>query len=287
MQQDTRDLWAVRGRPALRPAEARALRELIQARRGGRSWGLFARRWQSSGRRGAAAVRAQLGLDRKRPVVLLCTNVVGDSLAIGRQVFTRGMEDWLRETVRRFAAEPGVQLVIRVHPGEMVAVGQPSIEIIRSALGKVPAHIVLVAPDSPLNTYDLMPLARLGLVYTSTVGLEMAMMGIPVVVAGQTHYRGKGFTWDPTSRRAYDAIVGRLIRGRAVRLARPKLARAWRYAYRFFFEYPFPIPWHLVGFWKDESREPVPEIVRAPARARYRRTLDALMGHRIPWERPS
>ncbi|MEX0788946.1 MAG: hypothetical protein WD906_07910 [Anaerolineales bacterium] len=284
MQQDTRELWSARGRAALRPAETRSLRELIQARRGGRPWGLFSRRWQSSGRRGAAAVRAQLGLDRKRPVVLLCTNVVGDSLALGRQVFTRGMEDWLTETVRRFAADPGVQLVIRVHPGEMVAVGQPSVGIVRSALGEVPGHIVLVPPDSPLNTYDLMPLARLGLVYTSTVGLEMAMMGIPVVVAGQTHYRGKGFTWDPTTRRAYHEIVGKLIRGRKVRLARPKIARAWRYAYRFFFEYPFPIPWHLVGFWEDQAREPVTRVVGAPARSQYRRTLDALMGHRIPWK---
>lgn len=283
MRQDTRDLWAARGRAALRPGEARSLRELIQARRGGRSWGLFSRRWQSGGRRGAAAVRARLGLDRKRPVVLLCTNVVGDSLALGRQVFTHGMEDWLTETVQRFAAEPGVQLVIRVHPGEMVAVGQPSVEIVRSALGKVPAHIVLVPPDSPLNTYDLMPLARLGLVYTSTVGLEMAMVGIPVVVAGQTHYRGKGFTWDPSSRRAYHEIVRKLLRGGAVGLARPKIALAWRYAYRFFFEYPFPIPWHLIGFWEDEAREPFPGVMEGPKRGQYRRTLDALIGHRIDW----
>lgn len=110
------------------------------------------------------------------------------------------------------------------------------------------------------------------------------MMGIPVVVAGQTHYRGKGFTWDPTTRRAYHEIVGKLIRGRAARLARPRMDRAWRYAYRFFFEYPFPIPWHLVGFWEDESREPLSAIVAAPSRARYRRTLDALMGRRIAWK---
>ena len=48
-----------------------------------------------------------------------------------------------------------------------------------------------------MNTYDLMDMADLGLVYTTTVGLEMAMRGIPVVVAGKTHYRNRGFTQDP------------------------------------------------------------------------------------------
>jgi len=43
----------------------------------------------------------------------------------------------------------------------------------------------------------LIQAADLGLVYTTTVGLEMAMSGLPVIVVGQTHYRGKGFSIDP------------------------------------------------------------------------------------------
>ena len=34
------------------------------------------------------------------------------------------------------------------------------------------------------------------LCYTTTVGLEAAVRGIPVAVAGETHYRGRGFTSD-------------------------------------------------------------------------------------------
>jgi hypothetical protein len=42
-----------------------------------------------------------------------------------------------------------------------------------------------------------------GIVYNSTVGLEMAYEGIPVIVAGNTHYRGHGITFDPVDRRGY------------------------------------------------------------------------------------
>ena len=54
----------------------------------------------------------------------------------------------------------------------------------------------------PGQHHDLVETAGLGLVYTTTVGLEMAMSGVPVIVIGQTHYRGKGFSLDPDSGRA-------------------------------------------------------------------------------------
>ena len=57
----------------------------------------------------------------------------------------------------------------------------------------------MIAPTEKVNTYDLIAAADVGLVYTTTVGLEMAMCGIPVIVVGDTHYRERGFTNDPPS----------------------------------------------------------------------------------------
>ena len=67
----------------------------------------------------------------------------------------------------------------------------------------MPSNIHLVAAGDPINTYDLVEIADLGLVYTTTVGMEMAMSGVPAIVGGQTHYRGKGFTQDPVSWEEY------------------------------------------------------------------------------------
>ena len=216
MCQDTSRLWQVRGATALDATEKQAIGDLYRARRGGELWANFGRQWQAVPGQGALGAQQSLGLDPARPVALLCTNVVGDSLALGRQVFTTGMADWLAATVRWFSRYPQAQLVVRVHPGELLGAGHPSAEIVRQELPELPLHVTVVGPELPVNTYDLMELAHLGLVYTTTVGMEMAMAGIPVITAGATHYRGRGFTDDPATMPAYLAARNPVVRARAV-----------------------------------------------------------------------
>ena len=140
----------------------------------------------------------RLALDQ-RPIVLLATNVIGDSLTLGRQVFSDSMTEWLERTVHYFATRPDVQLVVRIHPGELITKGPSVADVVHQALPSIPENIHLVPADAKVNTYDLVEIADLGLVYTTTVGMEMAMSGVPVIVVGNTHYRDKGFTLDPTS----------------------------------------------------------------------------------------
>ena len=61
--------------------------------------------------------------------------------------------------------------------------------------------------EDPTSSYVFMDEADLGLVYTSTVGLELAARGVPVVVAAATHYRGRGFTVDPVNPDEYWATA--------------------------------------------------------------------------------
>jgi hypothetical protein len=281
MRLDTSLLWEARHKQPLTQAELQELQTLYEARRGGKAWENFSRQWQSGGSRGAAQVREELGLDAGRPMVLLCTNVVGDSLALGRQVFTSGMADWLVKTVRYFAQRQDVQIVVRVHPGELLGAGHPSVEIVRASLPDMPPHVIVIHPDSKINTYDLIGLTHLGLVYTTTVGMEMAMSGVPVVVSGMTHYRNKGFTYDPETMTQYITMVDQLInRPLGDRLPQEQIDRSWNYAYRFFFEYPFPFPWHLISFWDDIEERSI-ESVLSGSVDHYASTLDALLGKPI------
>jgi lipid A disaccharide synthetase len=90
--------------------------------------------------------------------------------------------------------------VIRIHPAETKLSGRESREQMIEALAKripmFPANVTVIPPEENTSTYELMQEADIGLVYSSTTGLEMAMLGKPVVVAARTHYRGKGFTID-------------------------------------------------------------------------------------------
>jgi len=94
-----------------------------------------------------------------------------------------------------------------------------------------------------------------GLVYTSTVGLELAARGVPVVVAASTHYRGRGFTLDPDTEAAYWAAVDGILASppqAAERRRVQDLAR--RYAVLFFFRFH-----HVLAAVHEEGRSR-PEI---------------------------
>jgi len=283
MRQDTSALWQVRQNVPLTEAQMERLQGLMKSRMRGSLWENFARRWQDTPVQGGSQARADLGLD-DRPVVLLATNVLGDSLTLGRQVFSKSMGEWISRTVQYFAGRPEIQLVIRVHPGEVLTHGQSMVDVVRQVLPTLPEHIHLIKPTDRVNTYDLVEVADLGLVYTTTVGLEMAMSGLPVVVAGQTHYRGRGFTHDPDSWVSYFKMLGHLLeRPREFRLDQQQVERAWRYAYSFFFEYPLPFPWHLVRMWEDYKNRPLSQVFSPEGQAEYADTFRYLTGTPLDW----
>lgn len=284
MLQETDALWQATKSESFGEEERAQVQELFSSRQAAGLFGNFYRRWQSLPAEGAAAVRARLNLD-DRPVVLLAANVIGDSLTLGRASFTGDMSTWLRCTLAFFAARQDVQFVLRVHPGESNLDGPSVADLVRMDFPALPRNLHIVAAEDSVNTYDLIALADLGLVYTTTVGLEMAMSGLPVIVAGRTHYRGKGFTQDPESWEAYFSVLDKNLGDlQAVRLEPRQIDQAWHYAYRFFFNYPQPFPWHLLHFWKDVEETPLTAVFSDQGQEHVGRTFDHLAGGPLPWE---
>ncbi|MEA4811376.1 MAG: hypothetical protein VB108_02250 [Anaerolineaceae bacterium] len=285
MTHDTRDLWESLGNEPL-PSEAKiALTDLLDSRKGAHTWGNFARKWQAAPSQGAAAVAKELGLD-KRPVVLLPTNVLGDSLTLGRQKITGSMAEWIVDTIRYFLQKPNAQLVIRVHPGELKTHGTSMVEVIEDHFARLPENIHLVRPEDPINTYDLIELASVGLVYTTTVGLEMAMAGLPVLVAGRTHYAQKGFTYDPVDWLAYQNMLDKILsKPKEARLSPKQTEQAWLYAYLFFFEFSLPFPWHLLWLAEDFKARPLRLVLNPQGQARYTQTFQYLTGEALDWKK--
>jgi hypothetical protein len=260
------------------------VKALFSTRREAGLWQNFSRRWQGMASVGGEAVRAALGLDQ-RPIVLLATNVIGDSLTLGRQVFSESMTEWLSRTVEYFADHPEAQLVVRIHPGELITKGPSVAEVVRKAVPDgIPEHIYLVPADAEINTYDLIEVSDLGLVYTTTVGLEMAMSGIPVIAIGQTHYRGKGFTLDPESWEAYFHLLDEAVQfGRGITLNESQVNTAWEYAYRFFFEYPLAFPWHLLHLWDDLQIWPMERVLSEEGQEQFGAAFHYLSGEPRNW----
>jgi hypothetical protein len=284
MRQETDAMWKVCHDRPVTDAQMDRLRALFVSRQRASMWENFARSWQDTPAQGGAQARAALGLD-DRPIVLLATNVLGDSLTLGRQVFSKSMAEWITRTVQYFAGRPEIQFVVRVHPGEVLTHGQSMMDVVKGVLPSLPKHIRLIGPKDKINTYDLVDVADLGLVYTTTVGLEMAMNGLPVIVAGKTHYRGRGFTQDPESWVSYFKLLGQILENpRNFRLNREQVENAWHYAYRFFFEFPRPFPWHLVRVWEDYKARPLDSVFRDGGKAQYEATFGYLAGEPLDWK---
>ncbi len=288
MRQQTDDLWQARKDQPLDASQQQQVRKLFAARQRASLWENFARRWQGAPSEGGEQARKTLGLDG-RPVVLLATNVIGDSLTLGRQVFSDSMTGWLERTTQFFAGRPDVQFVIRIHPGELITKGPSVADVVLRALEKtdaaeLPEHIHMVPADGKVNTYDLVEIADLGLVYTTTVGMEMAMSGVPVLVVGNTHYRGKGFTLDPQTWEGYFELLTQVLAQPALfRPTQQQVADAWHYAYRFFFDYPHPFPWHVTRIWTDVEEWPLRRVLSTEGQQVFGQTFAYLTGEAVVW----
>jgi len=283
MRQDTNELWKARLDEKLSGEQLEKVRALMISRQKASLFENFSRLWQGIPTQGAEKTRNNLGLDQ-RPIVLLATNVLGDSLTLGRQVFTKSMAEWIERTVQYFVARKDTQLVIRVHPGEIKSRGVSMVEIIHRLMPELPEHIHLIKPEDKVNTYDLVEITDIGLVYTTTVGMEMAMSGIPAIVVGETHYRNRGFTIDPDSYVNYYKLLGAMLENPAsFRLPREKTDLAWKYAYHFFFDFPKPFPWHLVRMWEDYRQHDFNAVFSPEGLNEYEESFQNLVGKPLEW----
>lgn len=282
MRQDTSEMWKAQQEKPLSRGQLKRIKALFESRQKAKINENFTRKWQNLPAQGAENVREVLKLD-DRPVILLATNVLGDSLTLGRQVFSKTMADWVSRTILYFIGRPDVQLVIRIHPGEILTREYSMVDVVRETLPELPEYIHVIHPEEKINTYDLIDIADLGLVYTTTVGMEMALKGIPVIVAGQTHYRGRGFTFDPISWVDYFKMLGHFLETpKEHHLSKEEIATGWRYAYHFFYTFPLPFPWHI-KLWQDYDEHKISHVFNASGKKKYGETFNFFVGQTIDW----
>jgi hypothetical protein len=179
-----------------------------------------------------------------RTRVVLFTNVTWDSAAIGLDGAFADVREWLVDVLGHLADRPDVDVVVRIHPSEVVLpkwrTREPMQDVIDAAFPTLPDHIRVVAADDPTSSYVLLDGADVGLVYTSTIGLELALAGVPTVVGGRPHYAGKGFTHGATDPRDHARLLDAVLADPDAH--GPDVEAARRYAHLFFFSANVPRP---------------------------------------------
>jgi hypothetical protein len=183
-----------------------------------------------------------MGLDPEKPIIGMLSNVVWDAqLHYPANAFPN-LIDWAVRTIQWFGARPDLQLVLRIHPGEIRGTApsrQPLLAEIRARFPELPPNVFVIPPESPVSTYAVMELCDSVLIYATKMGVELTAVGIPVIVAGEAWIKNKGLTLDAASPDEYFAILERLPLGR--RLSPEKVEAALKYAYHFFFRRMIPL----------------------------------------------
>jgi hypothetical protein len=186
----------------------------------------------------ASNTRRALDIPPGARILSAFTNVAWDTALQQREIGFDSQFDWLARTVEASGEHDDAVLVVRIHPSEgRWGTDQPADVEIRRRVGRLPANVRIVAASDPLSSYGLLAITDLVLGYTTTVGLEAAVRGIPVAVAGRTHYRARGFTFDIDS----PADLERVIRERPT-MSPEQVELARRYAFAFFFRLMIPFP---------------------------------------------
>ena len=221
---------------------------------------------------GREALRRKIGLRPGKPVFCVFPHVNWDACFDMSSMIYPTANDWTLQTIRRLIGNTEADWIIRIHPGELTDGSVLSTgDIIKAEFPALPDHVKVLWADSDINSYGLYQLIDGGVTIFGTVGVELAAMGKPVILAGQAHYGGKGFTIDAASPAEYCAALDRVASIAPLSAEQTALAR--RYAYWYFVQRQIPIRAidRTQGHWGDldtdrldsllPGRDPIMDIV--------------------------
>jgi hypothetical protein len=240
----TKRMWRDWGLIPLSPRELEEADEYLSSRAEGKDTG-----WKSFNppRQELDTVRSRLDLEKNRPIWGLFPSSEDELIASeGWESCFEGQLQWIDRTLDFVALHPEVDLVIRAHPniGGSRATGtnQGQMEKLLALRKRLPQNARLVMPEDDINSYSLMDLATVGLVYQSTVAWEMACKGKIVVIAAQSLCSGLPFVRTANDPTHYEEIL-RSLTSIPVGHVDPGVRRlAYRFSYGLNFRYNIRFP---------------------------------------------
>ena len=147
---------------------------------------------------------------------------------------------WIEVTAAELAHHPEQHLVIKSHPSEHHRQARDRIDqVVRRRFDPLPPNIHLIAPDADVTARSVVQLADIVLTYTSTVTVEAAAIGKPVILVGGGWHAGRGIVTEVHTASEYLALLETILSVQHLPETSTELAR--RYAYALFFRNDIPI----------------------------------------------
>jgi len=191
-----------------------------------------------------SSLRTRLNLNQGKRLWALFTSstdeVAGDPVMQGSY---ESQAAWVRAVVQWVGLRDDVQLIIKVHPNlggnHYIGKAVDELQIYQEMKSGLPANVRIVLPEDSVNAYSLAEEADVGFTFGSIMGLEMAMLGKPVLLASRALYEDGSHILTVRSKESLPGMLERCLQASSDREIQREAFRL-AYYYIFAFELPFP-----------------------------------------------
>ena len=137
--------------------------------------------------------------------VIIPLNIFWDSAALGVDFLFKDETEWLRETLKFLMENTKANVMIREHPAQVVynefEYRDYKKEI--NIINRYSNRIFFASAESEINTYQYVNTCKVVLPYTSTIGIEAALLGKNVVLHTDVYYAKLGIAYQATTQKDY------------------------------------------------------------------------------------
>jgi hypothetical protein len=138
--------------------------------------------------------------------VIIPINIFWDAAALGKNRFFISPYEWLYETIQYILNNTDLNIAVRQHPGERhyqhYNTGTNLGEHLKSSFGES-RRFKFIFSEERVNTYNLIKNCKLVLPFTSTIGIEAALMGKTVIVESDVYYKDQPFVLKANTKEDY------------------------------------------------------------------------------------
>lgn len=181
-------------------------------------------------------------LDCNKPIWGIMSHINWDAVIDASPMAYPDLDSWMLETIGELITLTDVQWLVKIHPAESWVNTKNGVQqLIENNFPKLPSHIRVLSADADINPLDFLNLIDGAVTGYGTAGLELTLQGKPVILAGEAHYGGKGFTYDGLTPESYRQLLRKASSLQPLNADQLLLAKKYAYCYFIQRQIPFPV----------------------------------------------
>tara|TARA_B100000579_G_scaffold297673_1_gene247720 strand:- start:19284 stop:20921 length:1638 start_codon:yes stop_codon:yes gene_type:complete len=175
----------------------------------------------------------------ERPIWSIFTHISWDnSCDFSRQIYS-SYDEWLEKTFQQIKNNSNVVWLIKIHPAEKDSPSE--FNFAKRMEGKeLPENIRIVDFDEKLSPFLYQNMIDGGVTVCGNSGIESAIKGKPVILAGSSNYSNKGFTVDCSNELEYFKNLDNAHN--ISLLTKEQIELAYKYSYLYLFRKQIRLP---------------------------------------------